>query len=56
MTRKEIVERHIGMTFDFLRHLVKNPELAGRIPDNAEIDFIDKETRSKSERKTISIE
>jgi len=27
MTKKEYVERNIGLTFDFLRHLIDHPEI-----------------------------
>ncbi len=43
MTKKEIAERNIGMTFDFIRQVVETPELAKSIADGAEIDFIDKD-------------
>ncbi len=40
MTKKEIAARNIGMTFDFIRHLVDNPDAAASIPNNAELNFI----------------
>jgi hypothetical protein len=43
MTKKEYVERNIGLTFDFLRHLIDHPEMIDTIPDGAELDFIDKD-------------
>jgi hypothetical protein len=43
MTKKEYVERNIGLTFDFLRHLIVHPEIIDTIPDGAELDFIDKD-------------
>jgi hypothetical protein len=43
MTKKEYVERNIGLTFDFLRHLIDHPEIIETIPDDAELDFIDKD-------------
>jgi len=43
MTKKEYVERNIGMTFDFLRYLLDHPETVESIPNGAELDFIDKE-------------
>ncbi|MBI4763814.1 MAG: hypothetical protein HY787_04335 [Deltaproteobacteria bacterium] len=42
MTKKEYVERNIGVTFDFVRHMIDHPELVDTIPDGAELDFIDK--------------
>ena len=43
MTKKEHVERNIGMTFDFTRHLIDCPEIIDTIPAGAELDFIDKD-------------
>ena len=33
MTKKEYVERNIGVTFDFIKHIIDNPELMDTIPD-----------------------
>lgn len=43
MTKKENVERNIGITFDFIRHLIDHPEIIDTIPNGAELDFIDKD-------------
>ena len=43
MTKKEYVERNIGMTFDFIKQLIDHPEAIESIPDGAELDFIDKD-------------
>ena len=48
MTKKEHVERNIGMTFDFIRHLVVCPEIIETIQDGAELDFIDKDMPFKT--------
>lgn len=48
MTKKEHTERNIGMTFDFIRHLIDNPEIIDTIPDGAELDFIDKDMPFKA--------
>jgi hypothetical protein len=40
MTRKEIAAMNIGMTFDFIRSMVADPEAVASIPDGAELDFI----------------
>lgn len=39
MTKKEYVEKNIGITFDFVRHIIDNPELVETVPDGAELDF-----------------
>lgn len=43
MTKKEIIEKNIGMTFDFIRFLIENPKKIKDVPDNAELQFIDKD-------------
>lgn len=43
MTKKEYVERNIGMTFDFIRQLIDCPEMIESIPDSTELTFIDKD-------------
>lgn len=47
MTKKEYVERNIGLAFDFLRHLINHPEIIETIPDGAELDFVDKDMSVK---------
>ena len=48
MTKKEYVTRNIGLAFDFVRHLIDHPEDIEKIPDGAELDFIDKDLPYKS--------
>jgi hypothetical protein len=43
MTKKEIVNRNIGLTFDFVREIIKDPSLAEQLPDNSEIEFVEKD-------------
>ncbi|MBI4690664.1 MAG: hypothetical protein HY754_10435 [Nitrospirae bacterium] len=43
MTKKEYATRNIGMTFDFIRHVIDNPAILDTVPDHAELDFIDKD-------------
>ena len=40
MTKKEYIDRNIGVTFDFVKHVIDHPELIDTIPDGAELDFI----------------
>ena len=47
MTKKEVIEKNIGMTFDFLRYLADHPELVDDIPNSAVIEFVDKEIAVK---------
>ena len=52
MTNKETVNRNIGLSFDFLRQIVKNPKILDKIKDNSTIEFLQKDypEREKSKR------
>lgn len=50
MTKKEYAERNIGVTFDFVKHIIDHPELMDTIPDGAELDFIDKDIPLKTKK------
>jgi len=54
MTKKEYMQRNIGVTFDFVKHLVDHPELLDTIPDGAELDFIDKDIPIKTKKPVSS--
>jgi hypothetical protein len=43
MTNKETVNRNIGLTFDFARQVIQNPELIDGIKDNSTIEFLQKD-------------
>lgn len=57
MTKKEYIERNIGMTFDFIKQLIDHPEAIEPIRDGAELDFIDKDmpVRIKEETEEESV-
>jgi len=40
MKETEIVQRDIGLTFEFLRYVIDNPQILDKIPDNAELLFL----------------
>lgn len=50
MTKKEYAGRCIGMTFDFVRHVIEHPELIDTIPNGGELDFIDNDVPFKVEK------
>lgn len=52
MTNKETINRNIGLSFDFIREIVKNPKLLDTITDGSNIEFIDKDF-TKTEKKKI---
>ncbi|HMQ78935.1 MAG TPA: hypothetical protein PKE39_02500 [Ignavibacteria bacterium] len=43
MTKKEKTIRGIGLSFDFIREIIKDPKIIESIPDNTNIDFIEKD-------------
>jgi hypothetical protein len=43
MTNKEYTDRNIGLTFDFLREVVISPDMLEKIPDNATLEFVEKD-------------
>ena len=43
MTNKETVNRNIGLSFDFLRQIIRNPEILDQIKDNSIIEFLQKD-------------
>ena len=53
MTNKETINRNIGLTFDFLRQVIKNPDMLNEIPDGSTLEFVEKDF-SKIEKPTLS--
>lgn len=43
MTNKETVNRNLGLTFDFVKHLIDNPELTEKFPDIFVLEFVEKD-------------
>jgi hypothetical protein len=43
MKKSEIVKRNIGLTFDFLRYAIAQPDILDMIPEGSEIDFVETE-------------
>jgi hypothetical protein len=52
MTKREYVERNIGMTFDFIKYVIDHPETIESLPNGAELDFIDKDLPFKLKKGT----
>ncbi len=61
MTKREKINRNIGLTFDFLRQVVDKPGIINNIPDGSILEFVEKdfpvtETRKrKSKRKYLKV-
>lgn len=41
MRKNKIIKKNIGLTFDFLRAAVADPHLLDKIPDGAQIEFLE---------------
>lgn len=57
MTNKETVERNIGLTMDFVNHLIDNPDIAENLPEVFSLEFAEKDfphTEHKQTPKTNS--
>jgi hypothetical protein len=52
MTKREYVERNIGMTFDFIKYVIDHQETIESLPNGAELDFIDKDLPFKLKKGT----
>ncbi len=53
MTHKETIERNIGLTFDLLRKIAKNPESLDSIPNGKVIEFVEKDFGKKGKNDSI---
>jgi hypothetical protein len=58
MTNKETIERNIGLSFDFVNHLIDNPDLINNLPEDFNLEFIEKDfpnvEKLKKEKKNNS--
>ncbi|MBY0435062.1 MAG: hypothetical protein K2U26_13205 [Cyclobacteriaceae bacterium] len=43
MTKREKINRNIGLTFDFLRQVIKDPKLVDKVPDGSILEFVEKD-------------
>ncbi len=43
MTKKEKINRNIGLTFDFIRQVIKYPKITEQIPDGSRLEFVEKD-------------
>ena len=50
MTNKEKTNRDIELTFNFVRFLINNPKFAEFLPDKCEIDFIERDFSTLTEK------
>jgi len=43
MTQKEKISRNLGLTFDFLRQVAKDPAILDKVPDGSTLEFVEKD-------------
>ena len=55
MTNKEIVNRNLGLTFDFVHHLIDNPALIEQLPTNFKLEFLEKDFSKIEKPRTSSV-
>ena len=54
MTNKETIERNIGLTFDFVNHLINNKSELENLPDNFTIEFVEKDFPKLQRRDSVN--
>ena len=53
MTNKETVNRNVGLSFDFIRQIMKKPEMIDKIKNNSTIEFLQKDYPEREKTKQI---
>jgi hypothetical protein len=53
MTNKETVTRNIGLTFDFVNHLIDNPSLLESLPDKFKLNFVESDFNNTSNLESL---
>lgn len=54
MTQKEVIQRNIGLTFDFVHYLIEHKEEMEKLPQKFNVNFIEKDF-SKIEKPSSKI-
>ena len=44
MRKDEIITKNTSLVFDFLRYLTDHPELVDKLPDQSELEFLEKDS------------
>ena len=53
MTNNETVNRNVGLSFDFIRQIVRNPEIIDEIENNSTIEFLQKDYPEREKNRRI---
>lgn len=54
MTKNEIVQKNIAFFFDFIRYLVKYPDLLEGIPEGTEVEFVERDLAFRAAKSSVS--
>ena len=54
MTNKEAIGRNIGLTFDFVNHLIDNNADLEKLPENFTLEFVEKDFPKRQYRQPRS--
>ena len=55
MTNKETMERNIGLTFDFVNHLIDNKSDLEKLPDDFVVEFVEKDFPKLQRRQSVKL-
>jgi hypothetical protein len=53
MTNKETINRNIGLSFDFLKQIIHEPEIFDQIEDESTIEFLQKDYPEKEKGQQV---
>ena len=53
MTNKETVNRNIGLSFDFIKQIIGNPDIIKNIDNNSTIEFLQKDYPEREKTRQI---
>ncbi len=53
MTNKETVNRNIGLSFDFVKEVIKTPKIIEGIEDCSTVDFLQKDYPEREHSKKV---
>jgi len=53
MTNKETIERNIGLTFDFVNHLIDNETDLEQLPEHFVVEFVEKDFSNSQKKHSL---
>ena len=53
MTKKELIKRNIGLSFDLLKQINSSPALLNKIPKGSFIEFVEKDFVKKKAKSPL---